>query len=93
MFHSRKLNIRINRLHEKALRVVYKDSSSTFEKLLLIDNSVSIHHRNLHLLAIEVYKFKNGLSPFLMDQIFENRNLNYNLRRDSNLKTNIVESN
>ena len=93
MFHSRKLNIRINRIHEKALRVVYKDSSSTFEKLLLLDNSVSIHHRNLHLLAIEVYKFKNGLSPFLMDQIFENRNLNYNLRRDSNLKTDNVKSN
>ena len=27
MFHSRRVNIRINRIHEKALRLVYNDNS------------------------------------------------------------------
>ena len=47
MFHSRKLNNKINRLHERCLRVVYNDRLSTFEELLNKDNSVSIHHRNI----------------------------------------------
>ena len=34
MFHSRTLNNRINRLHERALRLAYKDSQLTFEELL-----------------------------------------------------------
>ena len=34
MFHSRMLNYRINKIHERALRIVYKDFSSTFEQLL-----------------------------------------------------------
>ena len=44
MFHSRKSNNRINRIHESALKTVYNDYTTTFENLLLIDNSVSIHH-------------------------------------------------
>ena len=56
MFNSRKLNNKINRLHEKCLRVVYNDRLSTFEKLLNNNNSVSIHHKNLQCLATEMFK-------------------------------------
>ena len=34
MFHDRRLNNKINRVHERALRIVYKDDVSTFEELL-----------------------------------------------------------
>ena len=34
MFCQRSSNIRINHLHERALRIVYKDNESTFEDLL-----------------------------------------------------------
>ena len=47
MFHSRKLNNRINKIHERALRLVYKDYISSFDDLLAKDNSFKIHHRNL----------------------------------------------
>ena len=43
MFHSRKLNARINRLHERALRVVYRDFDSSFEELLRRDSSTTLH--------------------------------------------------
>ena len=34
MCHSRSLHIQINRIHERALRIVYKDNLSSFEFLL-----------------------------------------------------------
>ena len=49
---------RINHLHERALRIVYNDNVSTFEKLLGKDNSVTIHVRHLRILATELYKTK-----------------------------------
>ena len=70
MFHSRKSNNRINRLHERSLRIVYNDYNSTFEELLIKDNSVSIHHRNLQVFATLLYKIINNQSPELLSNIF-----------------------
>ena len=58
MFHSRALNNKINSIHKRPLIITYNDSKSTFEELLNRDNSVSIHHRNLQVLAIEMFKTK-----------------------------------
>ena len=74
MFHSRKLHNRINDLHYRALRLIYKESSMTFYELLEKDGSVTIHHRNIHKLGIELYKIKNNLSPITMHEIFPDRN-------------------
>ena len=54
MFHSRTLNNKINKLHERALRLVYKDYISSFENLLNIDNTFTIQERNLQKLATEM---------------------------------------
>ena len=80
MFHSWTLNNRINKLHERALRLVYKDSRLTFEHLLEKDNSFTIHHRNIQKLAIEVYKVINNASPPIMKHIFPRTSNPYNLR-------------
>ena len=53
MFHTRELNRKINHIHERALRIVYRDNSSSFTKLLKKDNSFCIHYRNIQSLAIE----------------------------------------
>lgn len=80
MFHSRMINNKINRLHERALRLVYKDSRLTFEELLRKDNSFSIHHRNLQKLTVEMYKAHNDISPSLMKSVFPQRDIRYDLR-------------
>ena len=43
MFHSRRLNNKINSIHERALRITYQYHTSTFQELPNKDNSVSIH--------------------------------------------------
>ena len=70
MFHSRKLNNRINKIHERSLRLVYDDNFSSFEELLKKDNSFTIHERNIQNLAIELYKVVNRLSPEIMSHVF-----------------------
>ena len=75
MCHSRELTNKINNLHYRALRLVYRDENSSFEELLKKDGSVSIHHRNIHCLATEMFKVKNGLSPTFMEDIFPERNI------------------
>ena len=59
MFCQRCLNNRINHLHERALRIVYNDNDSTFEDRLR--KTVSVRHKNISLLGIELYKAKNNL--------------------------------
>ena len=83
MFSGKTSNNRINKLHERALRVVYSDYNSTFDDLLRRDGSVSIHDRNIRILATELFKVKNNLSNHIMNDIFELRNLNYNIRSQS----------
>ena len=80
MFHSRTLNNKINRLHERALRLVYEDENLTFQELLDLDESMSIHHRNIQKLAIEMFKIKNNLSPPLMQEIFKDNTNIYDFR-------------
>ena len=69
MFHSRALNNKINSVNERAPRIVYNDSKSTFEELLNKANSVSIHHRNLLVLAIEMCKIKSNMAPKFLNEI------------------------
>ena len=62
MSHSRTMKNRINKIHKKALRFVYRDEKNlSLDDLLKKDKSVSIHQRNLQILAKEIYKFRNDL--------------------------------
>ena len=84
MFHSRTLNNRINNIHERALRLTYKDNKSSFKELLEKDHSVTVHHKNLQVLVTEIFKVINDLAPDIMKDVFELKEPPYNLRSESN---------
>ena len=52
------------------LRVAFHDKKFVLETLLKRDKSVSIHIKNLHYLATEIFTVKNYLSLKIMKQIF-----------------------
>ena len=79
MCHSRTLNAKINKIHERALRIVFNDNNSPFDALIQKAGTVKIHHRNLQILAVEIYKALHTYSPFLMSELFKLRDIDYNL--------------
>ena len=93
MFHNRALNNKINKIHKRVLRLAYQNKNLSFIELLELDNAVSIHQRNLQVLATEIFKVKNNLSPEIMKQVFDFQEPYYNLRsetsqfRRENIKT------
>ena len=58
---------------------------SDFDALLLRDNAVPIHIRNLQLLMTEIYKTKWELNPSFMKEIFVEKHSPYGLRGCHNL--------
>ena len=69
MFHSRTINNIIKKLHERVLRLVYKNDNLTFHELLELYNSVTIHQRNLQKVATEMYNAKH-ISLIPMQELF-----------------------
>ena len=61
MSHSRRLNTKINHLHERSLRIVYKVNYSSCVDLLAKDKSVNIHQTNTQSLAIKLFKVKKNI--------------------------------
>ena len=54
--------------------------------MLKKDKSVSIHQKNLQILATEIYKARNDLGPEIMKDLFHSVQKPYNLRNDSALQ-------
>ena len=63
-----------NNIHERALRVTYHDYESMFLELLQKDNFVTIQS-NLQVLATDVFKAKNDLSPKIMIMKYTHKEL------------------
>ena len=80
MLNGRIVNKKINQLDQRILHIVYKDYISSFENLLKRDKSVTIHHRNIQSMAIELFKVKQNLSNSMLSNMFPTRSISYNLR-------------
>ena len=92
VFHSRRLNNKINSIHERALRITYQDHISTFQELLNKDNSVLIHHRNFQALATEMFKIHRGLSLYILRETFVPKINSHNLRGNNTSERRQVHS-
>ena len=69
MFCSRQSNNLINKIHERSLRISYKDQKTSYHNLLETHNELTIHQRNLQVLMTEIYKIVNGVAPPIMNSL------------------------
>ena len=82
--HSRKFNNQINKLHERALRLVFNNKSSSFRELLERDNSVTIiQKRNIQILLTEMLKVKSRLVQEIMTENFKFKDHSYDLKKSN----------
>ena len=79
MFCFRQSNNLINKVHERALKLIYQDNSN-FEVLLEKQHDFSIHQRNFQVLMTEIYKIVNGVSRHIMNSLFTFLLNQHNLR-------------
>ena len=87
MFHSRKLESRINSIPKRALKLIYQNSHDlTVHELLAKNKSDSVHQKKLQLLLTETFKSKTGVLPEMMNDIFHFVERTYNLRRSYTLE-------
>ena len=55
------------------------------------DGSASIHHQNLQKLAVKIFKVSRGLSPEIVNELFQFREqISYELRRISQFQITAV---
>ena len=70
MMHSKLAERKINKTHEKFLRLLHDDYQSNFKELLDKEGTYTVHEMNMKKLLIEMYKAKNKTGPSLLIDIF-----------------------
>ena len=86
MFFDRTLNAKINKLHERALRILYKDDISTFHELLQKDKCVTMHDKCIQKLAIEMYRVKWNILPSSLSEFVTFKETRYDMRFQSDFE-------
>ena len=56
-------------------------------KIYQRDQSLSIHNRNIRLLGMELCKTRNNVSSHIMNELFEQQNITYHLRSQTDFTT------
>ena len=80
MFSRKNQCLKIQKIHHKALKVVYNNNKN-YEEFLQNDNEISIHQSHLRSLICEVFKSLNNLNPKFMWSYFVFKNIPYNIRK------------
>ena len=78
--NGKQINDKINKLHESALGIVYNDTITSFQELLVEDKTFTIYHQNIQSLAIETYKAVNNLPGGNLSDFLVRNNHNDKIR-------------
>ena len=79
MFTSRGCNKRMDKIHERLLRLIFSDHESSFYDILSTLNKKTIYQRCTDVLLNGICTYLNDLSPELMSEVFHLRQNHYNL--------------
>ena len=71
MFCYRRIVHKINKIHERSLRLLLKNYNDDFQDLVRSSGDISIHQRCINSLLTKVYKYIYGFSPEIINEVFE----------------------
>ena len=71
---------KLERLQERALRIIYNCRTDTYEDLLRRGKLPSLYNRRLQEIVTLMYKVRNGLVPDYIGELFNFKNKVYSLR-------------
>ena len=80
MFCGKGANNKINKIHKRALCVLFDDYDTPFNDLLARSNEKAVHVQNLQRLMVEIYKTLHHKNPIFLSELFQRREIRYNLR-------------
>ena len=80
IFCGKKNTTKLEKLQERALRLVFCDKTATHDDLLKRGNFLSLKAFRTRCLAVEVYKCVHGLNPTYLNDLFTEPLANYNFR-------------
>ena len=76
---TRQTNNVINKIHQRALRIVLNDHISDFETILRNMNDITIHHGNIQTLDWTL-QIKYDLAPPIVDSMLNRKTICHNFR-------------
>ena len=88
IFCGKRNSDKLEKLQERALRVVYNEYSMPYRDLLLHARILPLSMLRLKFLGTEVFKSVKGLNPEFLNEMFQKRNLKYDFRDSNKLHQN-----
>ena len=79
-FRRKKQYLKIQKIHHKAIKVVYNDSNRNYDEPLRDNNEISIHQRYIRVLVCEVFRSLNNLNSESMRSYFVFKKITYNIK-------------
>ncbi len=76
---------KIEKTQERALRFLLNNKTSSFALLLEKSNFTTLHVRKINAIACEVFKFLNDLNSRFIKEMFEKKDVVYDLRDSHSL--------
>ena len=83
MFCGKASSDKLEKLNERALRIVYKDTISSYDDLLTRSRLLSLKKIRLKYMIIEVFKCVHDINPTYMNSMFSIKEPKYDFRDGS----------
>ena len=80
-FCSQAKTNKLDKIQERAIRFIYNNYSSSLSDVLKLSGTEYLHVKMLKLMACEVYKIVNDLSPSFISDLIEIKHSQYSMRR------------
>ena len=85
MFCSKTSHKKIEQIQKRGLRIVYNEPHMPLEELIIQDQGISIHHKQINTLLTEICETFSEENPYFMKSIFTEKDVTYNLKTSNPL--------